>query len=53
MLKISVYITSYNQEQYLGRAVTSVLSQSLRPWEIIIIDDHSTAGSIEIPVSFQ
>jgi len=48
MLKISVYITSYNQEGYLGKAITSVLNQTLQPWEIIIIDDHSRDGSPEM-----
>jgi glycosyltransferase involved in cell wall biosynthesis/DNA-binding SARP family transcriptional activator len=43
--KISVYITSYNQKAYLIEAVESALKQSLRPREIIIVDDCSTDNS--------
>jgi glycosyltransferase involved in cell wall biosynthesis len=47
-MKISVYITSYNQKQYLIEAIDSVLNQTLRPFQIIIIDDCSTDGSQEV-----
>ena len=36
---VSVYITSYNKEQYLTQAINSVLGQTSPPSEIIIIDD--------------
>jgi len=41
--RVSVIITSYNQERYLKEAIESVIGQSLKPHEIIIADDHSTA----------
>ena len=44
-MKISVYITSYNQKNYLVEAVDSVLAQTLKPHQIIIADDCSTDGS--------
>jgi len=47
-MKISVYIPSYNQKEYLFQAVESVLNQTLRPFEILIIDDCSTDGSQEL-----
>jgi glycosyltransferase involved in cell wall biosynthesis len=47
-MKISVYITSYNQKQYLIEAIDSVLNQTLRPFQIIIVDDCSTDGSQEV-----
>ena len=47
-MKISMYITSYNQKGYLVRAIESVLSQTLRPSQIIVIDDCSSDGSQEI-----
>jgi len=47
-MKISVYITSYNQKDYLKTAIDSVLAQTLRPHEIIVIDDCSTDGSQEL-----
>jgi glycosyltransferase involved in cell wall biosynthesis len=48
VMKISVCITSFNQEHYLIEAIESVLSQSIKPEEIIIVDDCSKDGSQEI-----
>ncbi|CAG37309.1 glycosyltransferase family 2 protein [Desulfotalea psychrophila] len=42
---ISVVIPTYNRDQYLVRAIDSVLRQSLRVAEIVIVDDGSTDGS--------
>ena len=47
-MKISVYITSYNQKAFLKEAVDSVLTQTLQPAEIVIIDDASTDGSQDL-----
>jgi glycosyltransferase involved in cell wall biosynthesis len=40
--RVSVIITSYNQEQYLRQAIDSVINQTVKPDEIIIADDYST-----------
>ena len=47
-MSISVYITSYNQKPFLAQAIDSVLEQTIRPLEIIVVDDCSTDGSREI-----
>ena len=47
-MKISVYITSYNQKGFLKEAIDSVLNQTLQPYEIIIVDDTSTDGSQDL-----
>ncbi|AGC77402.1 glycosyltransferase involved in cell wall biosynthesis [Nonlabens dokdonensis] len=51
-MKISVYITSYNQVDFLTQAITSVLNQTLQAYEIIIIDDCSSDGSRDVIESF-
>lgn len=47
-MKISVIITSYNQKDYLGQTIESVLNQTLLPYEIIVADDCSTDGSQDL-----
>ena len=50
---ISVYITSFNKQNYLSQAIQSVLDQSLQPHEIIIIDDASSDSSKDIITGFK
>ena len=40
-LEVSVVITTYKRPDKLGRAIKSVLSQTLKKWELIVIDDNS------------
>src|SRR5262249_51348475 len=49
---ISVIIPVYNASLYLREAVDSVLSQTLRPRQIILVDDGSTDDSLEIARSY-
>ena len=44
----SVIIPNYNNAKYLSKAIDSVIHQTYRNWEIIIIDNHSIDGSDEI-----
>ena len=45
---ISVYVTSYNQREYLVEAVESVLAQTLPASQIIVVDDCSQDGSQDV-----
>jgi glycosyltransferase involved in cell wall biosynthesis len=42
---VSIVFTSYNHLQYLSQALVSILNQTYRNFELIIIDDCSTDGS--------
>jgi CDP-glycerol glycerophosphotransferase len=48
MAKISVVVPVYNVEEYLDQCLTSLLRQTARDLEILIIDDGSTDGSAAI-----
>ncbi|MCE5185483.1 MAG: glycosyltransferase family 2 protein [Planctomycetaceae bacterium] len=46
-LSISAVIPAYNSERHIGRALKSVLQQTLPAAEIIVIDDGSTDGTAD------
>lgn len=46
--KVSIIIPNYNTVKYLEETIQSVISQTYKNWELLIVDDHSTDGSIDI-----
>jgi GT2 family glycosyltransferase len=49
---ISIVITTYNGERYLGAAIESVLSQTRGDFELLIWDDGSTDDSVGIAQTY-
>lgn len=49
---ISVIVPVYNREKYIEKCIRSITEQSYRNLEIIIVNDGSTDGSLEIINSF-
>jgi glycosyltransferase involved in cell wall biosynthesis len=49
---ISICIPSYNSERFIACTLESVLSQSFTDFEIIIVDDKSTDGTVSVIKKF-
>lgn len=48
MPKLSIIVPVYNVRDYLDKCISSILSQTFRDFELILVDDGSTDGSGEI-----
>ncbi|WP_175550508.1 glycosyltransferase [Bacteroides luti] len=46
--KVSVIMPVFNTEQYVNEALMSIINQTLKEIEIIVINDGSTDGSLEV-----
>ncbi len=52
MPTVSVVIPTYNRASTVARAISSVLSQSYKEFEVIVVDDASTDNTREVVSSF-
>ena len=52
MTSISVVIPLYNKAPHIERALNSILSQTIQPIEIVVVDDGSTDGGPKIVENF-
>lgn len=50
---VSVVIPTYNEEKYIGECIKSLNSQSLKNFEIVVVDDGSTDRTREIVKRFK
>jgi glycosyltransferase involved in cell wall biosynthesis len=46
--KVSIIISTYNGEKYIGETIESIKNQTWKNWELIIIDDGSEDSTCEI-----
>ena len=53
MPKVSILLTSYNHEKYIGESIESILNQTYTDFELVILDDASTDNSVKIIKSFK
>ena len=51
-MKISIVTASYNYEKYIKETIHSILNQTYKDWEMIIVDDCSTDNSVDIIKSY-
>ena len=50
---ISIVIPTYNIENYINQCLETVLSQTFKDFEVIVIDDYSTDRTVEVIESYQ
>lgn len=46
-MKVSIIIPTYNRKQLLYETLQTIFSQTLEPYEIIVVDDHSTDNTVD------
>ncbi len=46
MPRVTVYIPAYNHERFVGGAIRSVLAQTFADFELLVVDDASTDGTL-------
>ena len=49
---VSIIIPSYNSEKFISETILSIQNQTYTNWEIILVDDCSTDGTIAIIEKF-
>ncbi len=49
---VSVIIAFLNEQRFLEEAINSVLAQDYKHWELLLVDDGSTDGSIGIALKY-
>ena len=45
---ISVVMPAYNVEKYIVEAIESIIAQTYKDWELIVVDDCSKDATCEI-----
>lgn len=49
---VSIIMPSYNTAKFISESINSVLAQTYKDWELIIVDDCSTDNTDEVVASF-
>jgi len=50
---VSIIMAVFNGEKYIGSAIESVVSQTFKNWELLVIDDGSTDSTCEVVQGFK
>jgi glycosyltransferase involved in cell wall biosynthesis len=53
LARVTVLMTAYNRAELIGAAIDSVLAQTFADFELVIVDDRSTDGTLEIARQYE
>src|SRR5687767_1835934 len=51
-LRVSLVIPAYNEESHLRACLDAVAAQTVRPFEVIVVDNNSTDTTVAIARSY-
>ena len=52
-IPLSILVTAYNREKFIGQAIQSVLNSTYTNFELIIVDDASTDDTVSVARQFE
>ena len=52
MVKVSIILTAFNEERYIKKAIESILNQTFKDLELIVVNDGSTDNTLDIIKGF-
>ncbi len=47
MVEVSIIIPVYNRAHYISKTLDSIIDQTFKNWECIVVDDGSTDHTLE------
>ena len=50
---VSIITPTYNRAEFIGRAIESVLQQSVIQWELLVVDDGSTDNTNDVLAAYE
>jgi glycosyltransferase involved in cell wall biosynthesis len=50
--RVSVCVCAYNDAEHIGRAIESVLAQTFEDFELLVLDDASSDGTVEVAAGY-
>ena len=51
-LRLSIVIPAYNEEDHIGQCLTAIANQTVKPFQVIVVDNNSADRTAQIAKSF-